>query len=54
MLNSHTHCLVALTDPQAKTWQRVCLLQPTNDRQAGRKQKTERTIAVWRNGGSGA
>jgi hypothetical protein len=24
-LNSHTHCQVAPADPQAKTWQRVCL-----------------------------
>ena len=46
MLNSHTHCQVALTDPQAKTWQRVCLFQPTTDRQTGRKQNTERTTAV--------
>jgi len=31
--NSHTHCQVAQADPQAKTWQRVCLFQPTTDRQ---------------------
>ena len=24
-LNGHTHCQVAPADPQAKTWQRVCL-----------------------------
>jgi len=24
-LSSHTHCQVAPADPQAKTWQRVCL-----------------------------
>ena len=24
-LHSHTHCQVAPADPQAKTWQRVCL-----------------------------
>ena len=26
--NSHTHCQVAPADPQAKTWQRVCLSHP--------------------------
>ena len=31
-LNSHTHCQVAPADPQAKTWQRVCLF-PTHGRQ---------------------
>lgn len=30
MHNSHTHCQVAQADPQAKTWQRVCLPQRTN------------------------
>lgn len=53
-LNSHTHCQVAPADPQAKTWQRVCLFQPTTDRQTRRKQNTERTTAVWRNGGFSA
>ena len=48
-LNSHTHCQVAPANPQAKTWQRVCLFQPTTDRQARRKQNTERTTAVWQN-----
>ena len=28
-ITSHTHCQVAPTDPQAKTWQRVCQSQPT-------------------------
>jgi len=28
-LNSHTHCQVAQADPQAKTWQRVCLSNRT-------------------------
>ena len=28
-LHSHTHCQVALTVPQAKTWQRVCLSNHT-------------------------
>ncbi|MFZ5976506.1 MAG: hypothetical protein EO766_12450 [Hydrotalea sp. AMD] len=26
--SSHTHCQVAPADPQAKTWQRVCLPHP--------------------------
>jgi hypothetical protein len=42
-LQSHTHCQAAPADPQAKTWQRVCLSQPTIDRQSGRKKNTERT-----------
>jgi hypothetical protein len=52
--NSHTHCQVAQADPQAKTWQRVRLFQRTTDRQSGRKKNTERTTAVWRNGGFSA
>jgi hypothetical protein len=52
--NSHTHCQVAPTDPQAKTWQRVCLSQRTADIQSGRKKNTERTTSVWRNGGCSA
>ena len=52
--NSHTHCQVAQADPQAKTWQRVCLFQRTIDRQSRRKKNTERTTAVWRNGGCSA
>jgi len=54
MLNSHTHCQVAPADTQAKTWQRVWLFQPTTERQSGRKKNTERTTAVWRNGGCSA
>jgi hypothetical protein len=50
MLNSHTHCQVAPADPQAKTWQRVCLSQRSTVRQSGRKKNTERTTAVLRNG----
>ena len=50
-LNSHTHCQVAPAQAQAKTWQRVCLFQPTTDRQSVRKKNTERTTAVLRNGG---
>ncbi len=52
--NSHTHCQVAPADTQAKTWQRVCLFQRTTERQSGRKKNTERTTAVWRNGGFSA
>ena len=51
---SHTHCQVAPADTQAKTWQRVCLFQRTTDRQSGRNKNTERTTAVWRNGGCSA
>lgn len=32
-LNCHTHCQVAQTYAQTKTWQRVCLSQDTKDRQ---------------------
>jgi len=49
--SSHTHCQVAQADTQAKTWQRVCLPQPSTDRQSGRKKNTESTTAVlqkWR------
>ena len=53
-LHSHTHCQVAPADPQAKTWQRVCLFQPATDRKSGRKMNAERTTAVWRNGGFSA
>ena len=53
-LNSHTHCQVAPAQAQAKTWQRVCLLQPATDRQSERKKNTERTTAVLRNGGCSA
>jgi len=45
MLNCHTHCQVAQVDPQAKTWQRVCLSQPITDRRLERKQNTERTTS---------
>ncbi|HEY9124364.1 MAG TPA: hypothetical protein VIO15_08490 [Bacteroidales bacterium] len=30
------------------------LFQPTTERQSGRKKNTERTTAVWRNGGCSA
>ena len=51
---SHTHCQVVQADTQAKTWQRVWLFQPATDKQTGRKKNTERTTAVWRNGGCSA
>src|SRR5690606_5580807 len=38
--NSHTHCQVAPTDPQAKTWQRVCL--PNRTTKPTEKQTDER------------
>jgi len=34
-LHSHTHCQVAQAEPQAKTWQRVCLSNRTADRPTG-------------------
>ena len=53
-LHSHTHCQVAPADPQAKTWQRVCLSQRTTDRQSERKKNTERTTACIKNSGFSA
>ena len=53
-LNSLTHCQVAPADTQAKTWQRVWLFHRTTNRQSRRKKNTERTTAVWRNGGFSA
>ena len=52
--NSHTHCQVASAQAQAKTWQRVWLFQRTIDRHSIRNMNTERTTAVWRNGGCSA
>jgi hypothetical protein len=41
MLNySHTHCQVAQADPQAKTWQRVCL--PNRTTKTTKKQTEEK------------
>mgnify|MGYP001251349551 CR=1 FL=1 len=37
--NSHTHCQVAQADPQAKTWQRVCLSNRTADRQTDEEKE---------------
>ena len=42
-LNSHTHCQVAQANPQAKTWQRVCLFLRTTGRQSRQNKNTERT-----------
>lgn len=53
-LHSHTHCQAAQAIAQTKAWQRVWLSQRTNDRQSGRMKNTERTTAVWRNGGCSA
>jgi len=38
-LHSHTHCQVAQADPQAKTWQRVCLPNRTTERQTDEKKE---------------
>ncbi|MCO6173477.1 hypothetical protein NHF50_00305 [Flavobacterium sp. NRK F10] len=37
--HSHTHCQVATADPQAITWQRVCLSKPTTDRQTDEEKE---------------
>ena len=50
-LHSHTHCQVAPADPQAKTWQRVCLFQRSTDRQADEEKEAlggNRRLAQWR------
>ena len=47
MLNSHTHCQVAPADPQAKTWQRVCLSNrttKTTDKQMDEKEHRTHNI----------
>ena len=49
--NSHTHCQVAQTEAQAKTWQRVCLSNRTTDRQTDEKKEAlggNRRLAQWR------
>jgi len=46
-LNSHTHCQVAPADPQAKTWQRVCLPIRTTDRQSRRKKEQRNANSVY-------
>jgi len=45
-LHSHTHCQVAPADPQAKTWQRVCLSHRTTNRQSGQKTEGQQLTAV--------
>jgi len=52
-LHSHTHCQVAPTDPQTKTWQRVCLSNrttKTTEKQADEKEhrSDNRRLAQWR------
>ena len=44
--NSHTHCQVAQTEAQAKTWQRVCLSHRTTDRRSRRKTEGQQLTAV--------
>ena len=46
-LHSHTHCQVAPADPQAKTWQRVCLPHRTTNRQSGRKREQRNANSVY-------
>lgn len=53
-LHSHTHCQVAQADPQAKTWQRVCLSNRTKDSVTHYRQEGQQLTAVWRNGGFSA
>ena len=50
MLHSHTHCQVAQADPQAKTWQRVCLSNRTKDSETNDRQEGQQLTAVWSNG----
>ncbi len=38
-LHSHTHCQVAPTDTQTKTWQRVCLSNHTTDRKTDEEKE---------------
>ena len=46
-LHSHTHCQVAPANPQAKTWQRVCLSNRTTNRQSGRKGEQRNANSVY-------
>jgi len=41
-LHSHTHCQVAQTDTQTKTWQRVCLSNRTADRPTDDRKEQRR------------
>jgi hypothetical protein len=45
-LHSHTHCQVAQADPQAKTWQRVCLSNRTKDSETHDRQEGQQLTAV--------
>jgi hypothetical protein len=52
-LHSHTLCQVALTVPQAKTWQRVCLSNrttKTTDKQADEKEHRSDNITYTQAG----
>ncbi len=54
-LNSHTHCQVAPADPQAKTWQRVCLslhTTRTTDNPTDEKEQRTANITYTQAGGS--
>jgi hypothetical protein len=51
--NSHTHCQVAPANPQAKTWQRVCLYyrtSKTTDKQADEKEHRSDNITYTQAG----
>ena len=48
-LHSHTHCQVAQADPQAKTWQRVCLSNRTKDSETHDRQEGQQLTAPTRN-----
>ena len=51
--NSHTHCLVAQADPQAKTRQRVCLSNRTTkmtDKPADKKEHRSDNITYTQAG----
>ncbi len=50
MLNSHIHCQVTQADLQAKTWQRVCLLQrsikPTDKPTDEKEHRSDNSVYV--------
>lgn len=45
MHNSHTHCQVTRADTQAKTWQRVCLPNRTDEKETTKAQHCIKAIA---------
>ena len=52
-LHSHTHCQVAPADPQAKTWQRVCLpyrTTKTTEKQTDEKEHRTHNITYTQAG----